>query len=122
MRSQQIFVIDDDDDLRFTIALSLREAGLAVEEFASADAALPEVRARPPGAIMLDYRIEGMRAEDFVAHVRAQGADAPPIVLLSGTHDLGALAARLGVFDSLGKPFDLDDLIGRARRALAHGR
>ena len=39
MRSDEVFLIDDDDDLRFTIGLSLRDAGLSVKEFASADEA-----------------------------------------------------------------------------------
>ena len=77
MRSEEVFLIDDDDDLRFTIGLSLRDAGLEVREFASADDALPAVIAAPPGAIFLDYRIEGMTAEDFVQAMRDQGgADA----------------------------------------------
>jgi len=121
MRSNQIYLIDDDDDLRFTIALSLRDAGFEVEEFASADDALPHVISRPPGAVFLDYRIEGMSAEEFVSKVHER-ADAPPIVLLTGTHNVADLAKQMGVFDWLGKPFDLDELVARAHKALAHGR
>lgn len=119
MRSNQIYLIDDDDDdLRFTIALSLRDAGFEVEEFASADDALPKVLANPPGAVFLDYRIEGMSAEEFVEKARGQA----PIVLLTGTHNIADLAKQMGVFDWLGKPFDLDELVARANKALAHGR
>lgn len=121
MRSHKIYLIDDDDDLRFTIALSLRDAGFDVEEFSSADDALPRVRSAPPGAVFLDYRIEGMSAEEFVEGTRAL-PDAPPIVLLTGSHDIADLARQMRVFDWLGKPFDLDELVARARKALAQGR
>jgi DNA-binding NtrC family response regulator len=121
MRSNEVFLIDDDDDLRFTIGLSLRDAGLNVKEFASADDALPAVMATPPGAIFLDYRIEGMSAEEFVTSMRAKGQD-PPVVLLTGTHNIADLAKQMKVFDWLGKPFDIDELVARAQKALAHDR
>ncbi|MBI2389552.1 MAG: response regulator [Deltaproteobacteria bacterium] len=120
-RSQQIYLIDDDDDLRFTIGLSLKHAGLDVREFASADEALPAVLAATPGAIFLDYRIEGMSAEEFVSRVK-QHTETIPIVLLTGTHNVADLAKQMGVFDWLGKPFDLDELVARAQKALSHGR
>lgn len=120
-RSDEVFLIDDDDDLRFTIGLSLRDAGLNVREFASADEALPEVVAKPPGAVFLDYRIEGMTAEDFVSAVHAKRDDVP-VVLLTGTHNIADLAKQMNVFDYLGKPFDIDDLVARARKAISHGR
>jgi len=120
-RSDEIFLIDDDDDLRFTIGLSLRDAGLSVREFSSADEALPEVVAKPPGAVFLDYRIEGMTAEDFVSAVHEKRDDVP-VVLLTGTHNIADLAKQMNVFDYLGKPFDIDDLVARARKAISHGR
>ncbi len=120
-RSNEVFLIDDDDDLRFTIGLSLRDAGLEVREFASADEALPVATASPPGAVFLDYRIEGMSAEDFVRALRDAAADVP-VILLTGTHNIADLARQMQVFDWLGKPFDIDDLVERARKALSHGR
>jgi two-component system nitrogen regulation response regulator GlnG len=120
-RSEEVFLIDDDDDLRFTIGLSLRDAGLSVKEFASADEALPEAVATPPGAVFLDYRIEGMTAEDFVTELREKNGEVP-VVLLTGTHNIADLAKSMNVFDYLGKPFDIDDLVARARKAIAHGR
>jgi two-component system nitrogen regulation response regulator GlnG len=121
-RSKEVFLIDDDDDLRFTIGLSLRDADLEVREFASADDALPAVIEAPPGTILLDYRIEGMSAEDFVVRLREADRGDVPVILLTGTHNIADLARQMGAFDWLGKPFEIDDLVGRARRAIAHGR
>jgi len=121
-RSNEIYLIDDDEDLRFTIGLSLRDGGLAVREFASADEALPVALAEPPGAVFLDYRIEGMTAEDFVKNLRAGGQRDVPVVLLTGTHNVADLAKSMEVFDWLGKPFDIDVLLARAQKAIAHGR
>ena len=121
-RSSTLFLIDDDDDLRFTIGLSLRDAGFEVREFASADEALVDVVKEPPAAIFLDYRIDGMSAEAFVKALRDQSLGAVPVVLLTGSQNIGQLARDLGVFDSLSKPFDLDDLVARAHAASAANR
>jgi DNA-binding response OmpR family regulator len=121
MRSGRIFLIDDDDDLRFTVALSLRDAGLDVAAFASADEAWPAILAQRPGAVFLDYRVEGMSAEELVRRLGALD-DAPPVVLLSGAPDLADLARTLGALAWLGKPFALEELVSRARSALAHRR
>ena len=69
----------------------------------------------------LDYRIDGMSAETFVEEARKANAEVP-VVLLTGSHDIADLAAKMKVFDSLGKPFDIDDLVARANKALAANR
>lgn len=121
-RSQTLFLIDDDDDLRFTVGLSLRDAGFEVSEFPSADEALVAVETSIPAAIFLDYRIEGMTAPDFVDALRARGFDELPVVLLTGSQNIGDLAAQMKVFDALPKPFDIDDLIARAKTASGANR
>lgn len=121
-RSKKLFVIDDDEDLRFTVAISLRDAGFVVEEFASADDALPAALAAPPAAVFLDYRIDGMTAPDFVEALRARSLGDVPIVLLTGSQNIGDLAKQMQVFDALPKPFDLDDLVSRAKAASAANR
>ena len=101
--------------------MSKKCVSLHKQEFASADEALPEVLSNPPGAIFLDYRIEGMTAQDFVKNLREKGSPSP-VVLLTGTHNVADLAKTMGVFDWLGKPFDIDELVARAHKAIAHGR
>ncbi len=117
-RSRVIFLVDDDDDLRFTLGLALRDAGFEVEEFANARAALTAAEARPPGALLLDYYVEGMDAEQLVSTLRAHGLNHVPVVLLTGNSDVREIAKRLGVFGWLAKPFELDALIERATAAL----
>ena len=116
-RTQTLFLIDDDDDLRFTVGLSLRDAGFEVNEYPSADEALAAVQTSIPAAIFLDYRIDGMTAPDFVEALRAKGLGELPVVLLTGSQNIGEIAAQMKVFDSLPKPFDIDDLIARAKKA-----
>jgi CheY-like chemotaxis protein len=116
-RSKTIVLVDDDEDLRFTIALSLRDAGFEVDEYESADEALPKVTASPPAAIFLDYRIDGMSAPAFVEALRAGALGDVPVVLLTGSQNIGDLAKEMDVFDALPKPFELDELVRRAKAA-----
>lgn len=121
-RSQKLVLIDDDEDLRFTIGLSLRDAGLDVLELASADEALIEVRRERPAAIFLDYHIDGMTAPSFVEALRSEGFGDVPVVLLTGSQNIGEIAAEMKVSDALAKPFDLDELVRRAKKAMAANR
>jgi FixJ family two-component response regulator len=114
-----LFLIDDDDDLRFTMGLALRDAGFDVREFSSADDALEAALGSEPGAVFLDYHIEGMTAEEFVGAMRERGLARVPVMLLTGSADVREIAKSLGVFDWLAKPFELDTLIERAKSALA---
>lgn len=118
-RSKLLFVIDDDDDLRFTMGLALRDAGFEVRELASADEALEALSSSMPGAIFLDYHIEGTTAEALVEALRARGLGAVPVMLLTGSADVREIAARMRVFGWLAKPFEIDALIDRANKALA---
>lgn len=117
-RSQSVFLVDDDDDLRFTLALALRDVGFEVREFPSASAAFEAACETTPGALLLDYHVEGMSAEALVASLRAHGLGHVPILLLTGSSDVRAIARSLGAFDWLAKPFELDALIERTRAAL----
>ncbi len=117
-RTQTVFLVDDDDDLRFTLALALRDAGFEVREFGTASAAFEAARASTPGALLLDYHVEGMSAETLVASMRANGLGHVPILLLTGSSEVRELARSLGVFDWLAKPFELDALIAHTRAAL----
>ena len=63
-----------------------------------------------------------MTAPDFVDALRGKGLGEIPVVLLTGSQNIGEIAAQMKVFDALPKPFDIDDLIARAKSASAANR
>ncbi|MEO7068810.1 MAG: nitrogen regulation protein NR(I) [Rhodanobacter sp.] len=114
----EIWIVDDDQTVRFVLAEALRDAELIVREFgeiASVQAALVSAR---PGLILTDVRLPG---EDGLALLRELQAQAiGPVIVMSAYTDVATAAAayRAGAVDYLAKPFDLDDAVAAVRRAL----
>jgi DNA-binding response OmpR family regulator len=72
--------------------------------------------------ILLDLMMPGMDAEAFLDSYRQQGSGQTPILLLSAAPGLDAHAARLGVSDSMAKPFEIDALCARLRQLVVLGQ
>ncbi|RFP61490.1 nitrogen regulation protein NR(I) [Luteimonas weifangensis] len=123
--SARIWIVDDDRAVRFVLATALREAGHAVEDFESAQAALGALRTRdaaglpPPDLIFTDVRMPG---DDGLALLQRLKAAHPqlPVIVMSAYTDIASTAGafRGGAWEFLSKPFDLDDAVALAARAL----
>lgn len=116
---QPVFFVDDDAELREANVQSLELAGLAVQPFADAPAALARIDAAFDGMIVTDIRMPGMDGLELFAAIRAIDADIP-VILISGHADvpMAVGALREGAFDFLAKPFAADHLIAACQRAL----
>lgn len=114
-----VFVVDDDDDVRVSIAGLLRSAGLQTETFATAQEFLCRERADGPSCLVLDLQIPGM---DGLAVQRelARSGDSTPIIFLTGHADIPTTvkAMKSGAAEFLTKPFDDGQLLGVIRQAL----
>jgi CheY-like chemotaxis protein len=74
-------------------------------------AAIPLARQAQPRVILLDIMMPGMDGVEVSKRLRADPATADiPIVVMSATSNLTAMAGRMAVDDRLPKPFDLDDV------------
>jgi two-component system nitrogen regulation response regulator GlnG len=115
----RILVVDDEPDMRWVLARTLREHGFAVAEAADGKAALEQVAAEPPAAVILDLRMPGL---DGMVVLERLLKMAPRVaaIILTGYGDIpGAVRAmRLGAYDYLTKPFEPEDLALRVERAL----
>ena len=116
-----IWIIDDDRSVRFVLAEALRDAGYAVREFESGRVALEALDdAGAPDLVYTDVRMPEL---DGLALLEALGSARPglPVVVMSAYTDLASTAGafRGGAFEYLPKPFDLDEAVAVARRALA---
>ena len=119
----EIWVVDDDASVRFVLATALRDAGFEVREFDHGDAALSALAQHaPPSLLFTDVRMPGRDGIAVLAELRER-LPSLPVVVVSAYTDLASTvgAFRGGAFEFLSKPFDLDDAVAIARRALAAG-
>ncbi|MDI1285958.1 MAG: response regulator FixJ [Reyranella sp.] len=118
--SQIIHVIDDDVDVRQSLAFLLSTAGLAVRVHESAVAflaALPELQ---DGCIVTDVRMPDMDGLELQRRLRANKIGLPVIVMTGhGDVALAVEAMKAGAVDFIEKPFDDEVLLGAIRSALA---
>ena len=114
-----IWVVDDDRAVRFVLATALREAGHAVEAFASAADVLDALRLRAPDLLFTDVRMPGDDGLVLLDKVKA-ALPALPVIVMSAYTDVASTAGafRGGAREFLSKPFDLDDAVQLAARTL----
>jgi FixJ family two-component response regulator len=116
----EIFIVDDDEDVRDTLSVMFTEAGYQVESFAEGNSFLAAARGRTPGCIILDVNMPGRSGIDILKALNAHKYPAP-IFIVSGQADipLAIDAIKNGALDFIAKPFDIDDVIQRVREAMA---
>lgn len=119
MQALQVYIVDDDDDVRDAVAGMLASEGMAVVSFASAERFLQDFDPTNCGCIVLDVRMPGISGLDLLEQLK--GVHDIPVVMLTGHADvpLAIRAFRSGAIDFVEKPFDEDDLINRIRKAIA---
>ncbi|HUB19171.1 MAG TPA: response regulator transcription factor [Acidobacteriaceae bacterium] len=117
-------VIEDEARVAENIAAALREsAGLAVDVAASgADGA--ELGRQPNyDLIVLDLMLPGMDGLSVLQAIRARGQTAPVLVLTAvGEKTSIVKLLNAGADDYLAKPFDLGELLARAKALIRRGK
>jgi len=114
-----ILVVDDDPTNRDLITQQL--AGIGGEILAAADgeAALEQLRAGFPGAVIADVKMPRMDGLEFLHHAREVDSDLP-VILVTGYGDIAMAvqAIRDGAYDFIARPYDAERLREMAARAL----
>lgn len=115
-----VFVVDDDEDIRSSIALLMKSVRLTARAFAGADEFLEAWRPEEPGCLVLDVRMPGMSGLELQAVLIERNATIP-IVFLSGHGDIpmALRAVKSGALDFLEKPFRDQALIDAVHAALS---
>ncbi len=117
-RRGTVLVVDDEEGVRASVRAILEES-CEVLEAENGTAALEVVRAREIDLVMLDQKMPGEAGIDVLPRLKA--ADPSTVVVLAtAVRDIRTAveALRRGAYDYLTKPFDVDDILGLAARAL----
>jgi two-component system response regulator AtoC len=119
----RVLIIDDEKNLRESLAAYLRTEGLESLLCASADAARELLETERVDAVVVDLRMPGMSGLDFLAWLR-EGGPAVPALMISAHGDVADAveAMKRGAADYLVKPFDPEELAVRLRKAVGDAR
>jgi len=118
MAEQNIWVIDDDQSIRWVLEKALKQSGLEVTTFDSADAAVESLPSQKPNAIVTDIRMPGMDGLDFL-QLLSEKYPSIPVIIMTAHSDLDSAVSAYqgGAFEYLPKPFDIDEAVDLAKRA-----
>ncbi|HSD15688.1 MAG TPA: nitrogen regulation protein NR(I) [Thermomonas sp.] len=116
----EVWVVDDDRSVRFVLATALREAGYRVSAFGEAGEALDALASHsPPALVITDVRMPGDSGLVLLDKLK-QARPNLPVIVMSAHTDVASTAGafRGGAHEFLSKPFDIDEAVALARRAL----
>jgi CheY-like chemotaxis protein len=112
-------VIDDDDDLRVTVAETLELDGYEVEQASSGEAGIARAAAFRPRLVLTDVSMPGLSGMDLVEYFRHDYTPPPPsLVVMSAVPGARVEALRRGAIAFLAKPFDAEELLMVMRTTL----
>jgi DNA-binding NtrC family response regulator len=120
-----ILLVDDEAKILNALALALRREGHEVVATASAREAQRLLAQRMFDLLVVDNLMPDLTGLDLIRDLAAAAAsDRPQIVMMTAhaTIESAIEAMRLGAFDYLQKPFEVDELLVVAKRALDHQR
>lgn len=118
-RDAMLFVVDDDDAMRRSLAYLFDSAGWPVESFESAHDFLERYAGHVPGCLILDVRMPLMSGLELQQTLREHGIQLP-IIFLTGHGDLpmAVQAMKAGACDFLEKPCKDQVLLDAVTRAV----
>jgi signal transduction histidine kinase len=119
--TRRVLLVEDDDDLRTTLAEMLENAGFEVMAAEDGQRALERLRQGPaPNAIILDLMMPGLNGWEFRLRQKLDPTlAATPVVVISADRRPEARAIDADLFFS--KPFELQTLLDGLGRVLALG-
>ncbi|TAL13722.1 MAG: response regulator [Aquabacterium sp.] len=120
-QGERILLVDDEADIRRTLAQLLGDSGYEVESAASGLEALNLVAASPPDLLLLDVLMPGIGGLEVARRVR-QVHPRIPIIFLSAHADAETIAAEVPHAALLRKPFMREELNLQIRRCLSGPR
>ncbi|HEX9828982.1 MAG TPA: sigma-54 dependent transcriptional regulator [Bacteroidota bacterium] len=122
MKTQySVLVVDDEAISRLNIKDALATEDIDVNEAADGLAALAQLKRKTYDAALLDIRMPKMDGLTALTQFKKIAPDMPVIVFTAyGTSEKAIEAMKIGAFDYLTKPFDLEELLAVIRRALEH--
>lgn len=114
----EVWVVDDDQSIRWVLEKSLVKADKTAQLFATAEDALAALAHAQPRVIVTDIRMPGMSGIELLATLKQDYPDLP-VVIMTAFSDLDSAVSAYegGAFEYLPKPFDINEAIDIIERA-----
>jgi two-component system nitrogen regulation response regulator GlnG len=113
-----VWVVDDDESVRWVLEKALTSAAMNVRVFNAPAGAFAALATDKPDVLITDIRMPGMDGLTFTRKLEELNLSVPVIVITAHSDLDSAVAAyQSGAFEYLPKPFDIDEAVTLVRRA-----
>ncbi|MCJ7616713.1 MAG: response regulator [Desulfobacterales bacterium] len=121
MEGIRMLLVDDEDDFRTTLANRLKLREIDITDVASGNEAIDLVRQKSFDVAVIDVKMPGIDGIETLKQIK-QLQPAIEIVMLTGHASIesGMEAMKLGAFDYVMKPCDIDELLIKTGDAYQH--
>lgn len=118
-----VWIVDDDQSIRWVLERALSQAGIARQCFVDAESLLSRMERERPDVVISDIRMAGIDGLELLRRLR-EGYPDLPVIITTAHSDLDSAVAsyQRGAFEYLPKPFDIDEVVAVTERALAQAR
>src|SRR4051794_705828 len=114
-----IWIVDDDQSIRFVLEKALTREEFAVRSFTNSRDVLAALEDGEPQVLVSDIRMPGGSGIDLLNTIKAKHRDLPVIIMTAYSDlDSAVSAFQGGAFDYLPKPFDVPKAVDLIRRAV----
>ena len=119
----QLLVVDDEAGIRQHLRRVFTDAGYKVVTAASGKEAIVVLESLSPDIVITDIVMPRGDGFSILKHIHEHDLRCPVIVITAyGSQESAVRALRLGAYDYVTKPFDLDVILAAAKRAADHCR
>lgn len=119
MKRNKLLVVDDEHLIRWSLEQNLKKQGYEVVTAGSGEEALRLVREEQPDLVLLDIQLPGMNGIDVLEKIKDLDDDIIVIMVTANSGLENAVnAMRLGAYDYISKPFNLEELSIIVKKAL----
>jgi two-component system nitrogen regulation response regulator GlnG len=117
-RPLDVWVVDDDQSVRWVLEKALKQADMEPRSFERAEHLLEALDEGRPDVLITDVRMPGMSGIALLERLRSTCPELPIIVITAHSDLENAVAAyKGGAFEYLPKPFDIDEAIELVHKA-----
>src|SRR5664280_908320 len=114
-----IWIVDDDQSIRFVLEKALAREDFAVRSFTNARDVLAALDDDQPQVLVSDIRMPGGSGIELLTKIKAKMRELPVIIMTAYSDlDSAVSAFQGGAFDYLPKPFDVPKAVDLIRRAV----
>ena len=119
---EKILIVEDNKDMQTILGNLLEDAGYKTVRFEDGKKALEAGKKISPSLILLDIHLPGMSGMRVLEQIKENDEHVPVIMLTAFGDVKGAVQAmKLGAYDYITKPFDIEELMLTIKRALHTG-